>query len=185
MEDARIIELYFERDENAIKETETKYGGYCHHIAYNILHSELDAEECVNDTCLRAWNAIPPQRPTKLSVFLGKITRNLALSRYRYDHAQKREHSLDVALDELAEVLPDPESEASEEGDGGLGDALNRFMETLPRETRIVFVRRYWYMCRISDIAASLGMSESRVKVTLHRTREKLRAYLKKEGIDL
>ena len=185
MEDARIVEMYFDRDENALKETEKKYGKYCHHIAYNILHSELDAEECVNDTYLRAWGAIPPHRPGRLSTFLGKITRNLALNRYQRDHAQKRGSDVDIAIDELAEIIPDPESLTDNEDSGAISEVLNCFLESLPQNVRVIFVRRYWYMCRISDIAVGLGISESRVKVTLHRTREKLRAYLKKEGIDL
>lgn len=185
MEDARIVEMYFDRNETAIEETQKKYGRYCHYIAYNILHSDPDAEECVNDTYLRAWEAMPPHKPGRLSVFLGKITRNLALNRYAYDHAKKRSDGIDVALDEIAEVLADPESETDEEESLRLRDALNSFMETLPEDTRVIFVRRYWYMCRVAQIAADLGTSENRVKVTLHRTREKLKAYLEKEGIVL
>lgn len=185
MEDARIVEMYFDRNETAIEETQKKYGRYCHYIAYNILHSDPDAEECVNDTYLRAWEAMPPHKPGRLSVFLGKITRNLALNRYAYDHAKKRGDGIDVALDEIAEVLADPESETDEEESLRLREALNSFMETLPEDTRVIFVRRYWYMCRVAQIAADLGTTENRVKVTLHRTREKLKAYLEKEGIAL
>ncbi|MBQ8408511.1 MAG: sigma-70 family RNA polymerase sigma factor [Clostridia bacterium] len=185
MEDARIVEMYFERNETAIEETQKKYGRYCHYIAYNILYSDPDAEECVNDTYLRAWEAMPPHRPSKLATFLGKITRNLALNRYAYEHAKKRGDGVDVALDELAEVLADPESETGEDEILGLRELLNAFMETLTEDARVIFVRRYWYMCRVAQIAKDLGLTESRVKVTLHRTREKLKAYLEKEGVTL
>ena len=108
MEDGRIVELYWERDETAIAETQKRYGRYCHSIAYNVLHSDEDAEECVNDTYVRAWNSMPPQRPSRLAAFLGRITRNLALDRYLFDHAQKRARSTELILDELEECIPDP-----------------------------------------------------------------------------
>ncbi len=183
MDDIRIVELYFERDELALSETAKKYGRYCHTIAYNILCSDPDAEECVNDTYLRAWNAIPPHKPNRLSAFLGKITRNLALNRYARDHAQKRGNGTEVALDELAEVLADPNAEAACEDSSFLQDALNRFLEDLPADARIMFVRRYFYLCSIAQIAQGMKTSENRVKVSLHRTREKLKVYLEKEGI--
>ena len=182
VEDERIVDLYFERSETAISETEQKYGRYCHYIAYNILSSDLDAEECVNDTYLRAWESIPPQRPKLLKSFLGKITRNLALDRYDHDHAQKRGGGVDTALEEIAECVP--------EGDGremsdeiALREAINRFIESLPKQTRIIFIRRYWYLCHIDNIARDLGLSVSNVKVILMRTRKKFKTHLEKEGI--
>jgi RNA polymerase sigma-70 factor (ECF subfamily) len=185
MEDERIVEMYFERNESAIAETQKKYGRYCHAIARRILCSDQDSEECVNDTYLRAWEAIPPHKPTKLSVFLGKIVRNLALNRYAHNHAQKRFDGVEVALDELAEVLADPESEADDIQITSLREVLNGFLATLPADARIIFLRRYWYFCPIKDIAEGMGIGESRVKVTLHRTRAKLKEYLIKEGISI
>lgn len=183
VDDKRIVELYFERDESAISETAQKYGRYCHSIAYHILNSDQDAEECVNDTYLRAWDAIPPHKPSRLSTFLGKITRNLALNRYAYDHAQKRGDGVAVAIDELADVLCDPESEEWGADDGVIGDAINGFLATLDEQTRRIFVRRYWYVSPIKEIARDMGLGESRVKVTLHRTRGKLKFYLESRGI--
>ncbi len=184
VEDERIVDLYFERSETAITETEHKYGRYCHYIAYNILSSDLDAEECVNDTYLRAWESIPPQRPKLLKSFLGKITRNLALDRYDRDHAEKRGGGMELALEEIGECVP--------EGDGremsdeiSLKETLDRFLASLPKQTRIIFMRRYWYLCPISNIARDLGLSVSNVKVILMRTRKKLREHLEKEGISI
>lgn len=185
MEDARIVEMYFERDEGALAETQKKYGRYCYTVAFQILRSAPDSEECVNDTYLRAWEAMPPHRPSRLSAFLGKITRNLALNRYAYLHAQKRFDTVELALDELAEVIADPESEVEDGNAEELQGALNAFLGTLPQDTRIIFVRRYWYLCPIKTIAKDMGYSESRVKVSLHRTREKLRDFLDKEGISI
>lgn len=185
MDDLQIIELYFERSEKAISETEKKHGRYCMSIANRILRSDQDAEECVNDTYLRAWNAIPPARPTHLRAFLGRITRNLALNRYATLHAEKRGNGAELALEELAEVLADPDSEIDRVETDALRESINRFLGSLPRDTRIMFVRRYFYLLPIAEIADGLGTNENRVKVTLHRTREKLRAYLEKEGIVL
>lgn len=183
MEDKRIVELYWERAESAVSETQKKYGRYCHYIAYNILSSDLDAEECVNDTYVGAWNSMPPHRPERLQTFLGKLTRNIALNRYIRDHAQKRSANTEFILDELAEVIPDPQSEADPSDEAVLKDAVNGFMETLPEKTRIIFVRRYWYLSTIKDIASDCGVSESNVKVILLRTRNKFREYLEREGI--
>lgn len=181
MEDSKILELYWSRSEQAIAETQEKYGKYCHYIAFNILYSDEDAEECVNDTYIRAWDSMPPHRPERLAPFLGKITRNLSLDRYDRIKAQKRCGNTELALDELAECIPDSEMPMSEEL--ALKDAINGFLGSLPRRTRIIFMRRYFYLCSISDIAQSLEMSESNVKVTLMRAREKFRERLEKEGI--
>ena len=181
MEDSKIIDLYFERSQVAISETQKKYGRYCHAIAYNILYSNEDAEECVNDTYLRAWQAMPPHRPSRLPAFLGKITRNLALDRYDEKTAQKRGGECDIALEELCECLPDAQSENG--GDEALKAAINSFLASLPKRTRIIFMQRYWYLSSISEISRSLEISESLVKVTLMRTRKKFKAHLEKEEI--
>ena len=185
MDDKQIVALYWERSENAIAETQKKYGKYCRAIAASILSSELDAEECVNDTYLRAWQSMPPHKPSRLSTFLGKITRNLALNRYAHDRAQKRKGEVELALEELAEVLPDPSSQGSPAEELVLRDAINRFVGSLSRQSRVIFVRRYFYLCPIKEIAKGMGLSENAVKVTLSRTRNKFRIYLEKEGISI
>ena len=184
MQDCNIVDLYWQRDERAIKETASKYGSYCYRIAYDILYSELDAEECVNDTYLKAWETMPPHKPEKLSTFLGKITRNLALNRYIHDRAQKRNKATDVVFDELAELIPDGMTSHMPE-EVALKDVINRFVASLPSLTRVVFVRRYWYVSSIRDIAADYGLSQGYVKVMLLRTRKKFKAFLEKEGITL
>ena len=185
MEDSKIIELFWERSENAISEADAKYGKYCYAIAYNILYSEPDSEECVNDTYLHAWNAIPPQRPQMLSAFLAKITRNLALMRYRAGHREKRgAGQLPIALDELRDCLPDAAGGSITDA-VVIREALNRFLHHLPETSRRIFLQRYWYVRSIPEIAQELGMKESRVKMTLLRTREKLREHLAREGIEI
>ncbi len=185
MDDKLIVDLYWARAEDAIHETERKYGRYCHSIAYNILCSQEDAQECVNDTYLRAWDAIPPQKPDRLGAFLGRITRNLALNRYAFDRAQKRFTNVEFALCELSECIADPESLQPMEDALALKEAINRFLASLPQKSRMIFVRRYWYLSPVKEIAGDFRISESNVKVTLHRTRIKFRAYLQKEGIEL
>lgn len=185
MDDKRIVELYFERSEKAIEETQIKYGRYCYSIAYNILFSNEDSEECVNDTYLRAWNSMPPQKPSKLSSFLGRITRNLALDRYDYNHAQKRSQNLEIALEEIGEAVPESDRLDSLLGEIALKDSINSFLASLPKKTRQIFMRRYWYLSEIKDIANDFSMSETSVRVTLSRTRVKLKAHLEKEGITL
>jgi len=177
-----IVKLYLERSEDAIRQTEIKYGAYCHSIALNILGDELDAQECVNDTYLRVWNAIPPHMPERLSAFIGKITRNVALNRYAHNRAQKRFPGCEAVYEELSDIIPDTEDKTAEED---IARALNSFLASLPKKTRTVFVKRYWYLCPIKEIASSLGMTESHVKVTLMRTRNKLKEHLEKEGIAL
>ena len=184
MEDHQIVALYWARSETAIAETEIKYGRYCRYIADNILHSAQDAEECVNDTYQRAWDTIPPKKPELLSAYLGKITRNLAISRSRFENAQKRAPGLAVILDETEEFIPDP-SQGDITDELHLRQAINAFVASLPKETRIVFVRRYWYMSSVRDIAADMGMTESKVKAVLMRTRQKFKEYLEREGISV
>lgn len=186
MEDRQIVALYRARSENAISETAKKYGRYCLKIAMNILHSHEDSEECVNDTYLRAWNVIPPQNPKKLSAFLGRITRNLALDCYASRTAQKRGGGqLPLALEELQECIPASESTEHAVTEAQLTEALNRFLSALSPQTRQIFVQRYWYFNSIREIASALSLGESKVKMTLLRTRNELKAFLEKEGIEL
>lgn len=185
MEDKKIVDLYWERSECAISETSKKYGKYCSYIAFGILLSESDTEEVVNDTYMRAWDAMPPHRPRRLSTFLGKITRNLALNRLERMKAQKRNARIDLILHEVEEFLPSGDGEESMTNEIVLRDALNEFLASLPTRERKIFVRRYWYMSNISGIARDFGMSESNVKVTLMRTRGKLKEHLDKKGITI
>ena len=182
MDDSGIVDLYWQRSDRAVTETADKYGAYCRHIATAILQSREDAEECVNDTWLRAWNAIPPQRPERLQTFLGKITRNLALNRWEKSRAEKRgEGQMSLVLDELAECVGSGEDPMEDKLH--FRDVLNRFLAGLPGEARKIFVRRYWYMSPVKEIAAEYGFSESKVAVTLFRTRKQLKSVLEKEGI--
>ena len=139
MDDKRIIELYFSRSEDAIKETDRKYGNYCFLIARNILSSREDAEECLNDTYLNVWNCIPPNRPDPLKTFLGKITRNISINRYIRNHAQKRTGETDILLEEVCEFIPDPASETPMSDEFALKQAINSFIASLPKKTRIIF----------------------------------------------
>ena len=181
MDDQRIVMLYWSRNENAIRETEIKYGKYCYSIAYNILHSREDSDECVNDTWNGAWNAIPPERPTKLQSFLARITRNIAIDRYRYDSAQKRGAETEIVIDEYLECIPSEES--SVEDELMLKQAINGFLASLDTKTRVIFMRRYWYAMSIRDIADGMHLSEGNISTILHRTRSKFKNYLTKEGI--
>ena len=183
MDDEMIYDLYFARDEEAIRQTDKKYGRYCFSIAYGILHTREDADECVSDTWTRTWNAIPPKRPSVFSSFLAKITRNLSFNRYEELHAAKRgSGETALALDELSEVIGH-KSDVEENMDLiYLKDSINRFLRDLPKEERVFFVQRYFYVCSIDEIARKNLASPSKVKMTLLRTREKLREALRKEG---
>ena len=179
--DEDIVNLYFDRSEEAIAACQVKYGKSCHTVAYNILRSDEDAEECVNDTWLRAWNSIPPERPTRLGAWLSTVTRRLALTRYEKKTAAKRNGGMEASLEELSECVTAGSLTIADEV--ALSEAINGFLASLPTRTRMIFMRKYWYMDSIADIAKALGMGESAVKVTLHRTREKFRKHLAKEGI--
>lgn len=186
MEDSHIVNLFFERSETAISETAHKYGRYCYSISYNILHNREDAEECVNDTYVRAWNSIPPNRPTRLSAFLGKITRNLSLNKYEKYTAQKRgSGQVQLILDELENFIPALNSADQSVDDMVLVEVLNGFLASLSVETRKIFMRRYWYFSSIKEIAVDYGMSESKVKMTLMRARNVLKEFLEREGLIL
>lgn len=182
MPDDRIVALYWSRAENAIAETDTKYGGYCRSIAYNILFDAQDAEESVNDTYLDAWDSMPPHKPAVLSTFLGKITRRISIDRWRYGHAQKRGGGqMEAVLDELADCAsPDDVETALEQSE--MARLIRAFLDGLPTVERRVFLCRYWYMDPIADIAKSYGISVSKATSMLHRTRGKLRQLLEGEG---
>ncbi len=183
MEDSKIVELYWQRNETAIGATEEKYGPYCHTVAFNILESMEDSEECVNDTWLRAWNAMPPQRPALLSAFLAKITRNLAINRLHERRAAKRGGGqAQLAIAELDECVAGSDSVEAEFDRRELERDISRFLRGLPRREREIFLRRYFFVESSGDIAARFRIRESGVLVILSRTRKKLRAFLQKEG---
>ena len=183
MDDCQIIELYWARDERAIAETNRQYGGYCFGIANQILQDEVDAEECVNDTWLNTWDSIPPNRPTRFRLFLGKITRNLSINRYKEKHREKRGGGeTALILEEIEGVLADTRDVESEIERGEFVGLLNRFLKSLPVREREIFVRRYFWAESTAEIARRYGVKESNVLVILSRTRSKLRKVLEKEG---
>lgn len=183
MEDQKIVELFFSRSERAISETDSKYGHYCKYISQNILCNREDAEKCVNDAYLDAWRAIPPHAPQNLKTFLGKLTRNLAIKALEKKQAEKRGGGqVEFALHELAECISSNSSVEDILDEALLTDAINAFLATLSAVNRQIFVRRYWYVSSISDIAEQYDMSESKVKSILFRLRKQLKVHLEKEG---
>ncbi len=182
MDDHQIIALYWNRADAAIRETDSKYGSFCRGIAFNITGDRLDCEECVNDTYLRAWEVIPPTRPASLRAFLGRIVRNFSLDRIRRKTAAKRTIYGASPLDELIDCLPADSDTVCAADDIVLRDLINRFLASLPEETRCIFLRRYWYFSSIKDIARDYHMTESKIKMMMLRTREALRKTLEKEG---
>ncbi|MBE6632723.1 MAG: sigma-70 family RNA polymerase sigma factor [Ruminococcaceae bacterium] len=183
MEDFQIVKLYWARNELAITESDRKYGRMLRQLSYSCLSSHQDAEECVNDTWLDAWNAMPPQRPTHLGAFLAKITRRISIDRFRRDHRQKR-GGLGAITEELTDCIPDSSPTPADAYENKrLTQAINRFLSKLPDERRVMFVQRYFYAAPISQIARELNLSESNVKVTLLRLREALRQELGKEDL--
>lgn len=186
MDDNDIIRLYWDRDDQAISATSEKYGRYCKAIAKNILGSEEDAEECVNDTYWNAWNAMPTHWPEQLAAFLGKITRNLSFNRYKRSHAEKRGGGeVALVLDELADCVSDRDDMEQIIDRQELAKAINTFVRSLSPEKRNLFVRRYWYADSVSKIAADYGMLQGTVSKTLGRTRKRLKAYLTERGFEL
>ncbi len=184
MDDKQIVDLYWERNEKAINATAVKYGGYCYSVAVNILNNPADAEECVNDTYLSAWNSIPPHRPSVLSTFLGKITRRISIDKWRKSGAEKRGGGQTaVVLDELAECIPDKNRVEQAVEAQILADVINSFVKDLQDKDRRVFLCRYFYLDSVESIAERFGYSQSKVKSMLHRTRQKLRTRLEKEGL--
>jgi len=184
MDDKRIVSLFWERTQQAVTETEKKYGRFCHYIAYQILRDDEDAREIVNDTLMKAWNTIPPNRPDELKSYVAMIANRLSINRYEEKHALKRGGGqLPLVLDELEECLS--ANDVSMGDRIALRDTLNRFLATLPRRERNLFVRRYWYVSPVSEIASEYSLSESGVRMSLLRTRKKLKAFLEKEGFIL
>ena len=186
MEDKEIIGLYLDRNEQAITATSEKYGSYCKTISVNILKNDEDAEECVNDTYMKTWNAIPPQIPVIFSAFLGKIVRNISFNRYRQNTSQKRGGSdMPLILDELGEIVSGKESVEDEIDKKELLRDINGFLNSISEYKRGIFIRRYWYSDKVSDIAKRYGKSENSVSVELNRVRKNLREYLLKRGFEL
>ena len=182
MEDEKIIDLYWERKDEAIMQTQAAYGRQLQTIAQRIVQSYEDAEESVNDTYLAAWRTIPPKRPSYLVAYLAKICRNFAFGRLDWRDAAKRSAEVVTLSEEMELCIPDTRRDAAAEGKE-IARALNAFLATLSPENRKLFVRRYWYVDTVAEIARRYGMSESKVKTRLHRIREKLRTYLAQEGI--
>ena len=184
MEDEKIVDLYWQRSDLAISETNQKYGRYCHTIAYQICGTDEDAEECVNDTWFRAWNLMPDQRPNVLSVFLGRITRNFAIDCIKTKNRLKRgggEESL--VLDELDECIPGGENPEQILEEKELESAIGRFVSALPVNEKKIFILRYWYLISIPEMSEKLCCSQGKIKSCLFRTRRKLRAFLQEEGL--
>ena len=185
MEDNEIIALYWQRMEQAISETDAKYGKLCFHIAIHILSCQEDAEECVSDTYLGAWNAMPPHRPRRLGAFISRITRNQALKKYEYLSADKRNKNAAVSLTELADCLSGGSTPESVLESRRIAEAVSAFLWKLDPEPRNIFLRRYWYFDTVGEIARRFQCTTDRISTILYRTRKQLRAYLQKEGIEL
>lgn len=188
MSDETIIDLFWKRDENAIKETDRKYGRYCSTVSMSILHNELDAEECVNDAYLSLWNSIPPHRPQVLRTFLGRIVRNLSINRHKSTHRQGYNRYMDVSLEELMEELGDcfpSDDDMTNTLSKEIKEHLQAFMEEQDALNRKLFVGRYWYSYSLSMLAGSYGLTEGAVEIRLRRTRKKLKKYLNERGISV
>ena len=184
MDDRNIIELYFDRNENAIKETDNKYGKLCLRVAYNVLNNHSDSEECVNDTYLSVWNQIPPTRPNNFMAFLCKITRNISLKRYSFNHAAKRNGLIDISFSELESILPDYTYQPNLE-DEYLGGLISDFLRSETEDARNVFLRKYWFFDTVEEIAERYSFTESKVKSMLSRTRNRMKDFLIQKGVQV
>lgn len=184
MDDQQIIDLYFDRNEQAITETDVKYGKLCHSIAYNILSNREDSEECVNDTYIGVWNAIPPTRPNNFMAFVCRIARNLSLKRLEFLKREKRSADVILSLDELSAVLPD-ERYAPDVSNEDVGRLISQFLRTQKEDVRNVFIRKYYFFDSVKEIAERYSFTESKVKNMLFYTRNKLKDYLIKEGVEI
>ena len=185
MDDGQIIELYHRRDEQAITESDQKYGRMCRGIAINILTIREDAEECVNDTWHAAWNKMPPDRPRSLGAFLGRITRNLSISRFRAARAQKRYGGMEVLLSELDDCVPSPGGVEQELDRKRLAGLIDTWLDSLEENDRTLFVRRYWYGDAVRDLAAECGCTPNKLAQRMLRLRRSLKAFLEAEGVTL
>jgi len=183
MNDSKIIELFFERSEKAIFELSNKYGKVCMKVAYNILGNKEDSEECVNESYLGVWNAIPPEKPNPLLAFTLKIVRNLSLNRARYNSRQKRNNNLNECIEELDWLLPSRESLEDEFDVKQTAKYIDEFLSMLDEDNQMLFVRRYWYMDSYSDLSKASGLKEGTIRTRLSRTRESLRLFLNKKGV--
>lgn len=184
LEDDKIIELFDARSEKAIQELSSKYGELCRKISYNILNDWQDVEECINDAYLGIWNRIPPERPNPLAAYVCRIVRNISLKKSRYNLARKRNSSYDISIHELEECIPtgrNPNPHAQE----SLTEAIERFLDSLDQNSRVMLIKRYWYADSVTEIANVFGMRENSVSAKLMRLRRKLKKYLEQEGIRL
>ena len=184
MDDLKIIELYFKRDEQAIKETDIKYGKLCRSISYNILNNSEDAEECVNDTYMGIWNSVPPTKPSSLMAYLCKIARNLSIKRLTFNKRDKRSANLTLSIEELSEVLPD-ERYAPNVKDEDVAKSISRFLKTQKEDVRNIFIRKYYFFDSIESISKRYGFTSSKIKNILFNTRKKLKDHLIREGIEI
>ncbi len=185
MDDKQIIELYFERNEQAIKETETKYGAFCHRIAMNILGIHEDAEECVNDTYYSVWKQIPPTVPEVFKVYLGRITRNLSISRFRAMRAKKRYSSMEIMLSELNDCVPSSSNVEQTIEVMQLSDYISEWLDSLPEEDCALFVRRYWFGDEVQELAKKCGITAAKMAQRMLRLRKSLKAALEQKGVAL
>jgi len=185
MHDAQIVELYWNRDERAITESDSHYGAYCRRIAMNILSSYEDSEECVNDTWCRTWDNVPPQRPDSLAAFFGRIIRNLSISRYRASHAKKRFDGVAILLSELDDCVPSSMSVTQAVEGKVLTGIIDRWLDSLTKEDRVLFVRRYWYSDAINVLASECGVTQNQMAQRMMKLRRDLRTTLEKEGFDV
>ena len=185
MEDSQIVALFFSRSEKAISAAAEKYEKYCRSIAFGILNDDVESEECVNDVLLKAWESIPPKKPSNLSGYLAKLTRNHAINSVRCRNAVKRgSGQITLALEELEECIPDKCDVELQMEQSALTGLLNEFLASLPVDTRRIFMRRYWYLSPVKEIASDFGISESKVKMQLLRARKKLKTKLEREGFE-
>lgn len=185
MTDAEIIELFWQREEAAITETQARYGAYCTQIARNILSDREDAEECVSDTWMQAWSTIPPQNPRSLRAYLGRIVRNLSLNRWNYGHAQKRYGGMEQLLSELDDCIPAPDTAQQRLEAAALSEIISDWLEALPQDDRVLFVRRYWYGDTLQDLARHTGVPASKLAQRTLRLRRGLKAALEREEVTL
>ena len=185
MEDAKIIALFWERSEQSIRELDRKYGKICRSLSYQIVNDRLDAEECVNDAYLGAWNAIPPARPCPLLAYLCKIVRNISLNLYHRKDAAKRSSAYTVAMEEIEACLASPDTVETEIEARELAHILEDFLETLSLENRVIFMRRYWFADSCRDIAGRVGLSEKNITVRLARIRRKLKEFLREREVSV
>ena len=185
MEDNQIIDLYWQRDEQAIVETSKKHGAFCHSIAKNILCIDEDAEECVNDTYHQAWNAIPPQRPAKFRAWLGRVVRNIALNLWNKNHTQKRYSGMSELLSELEDCIPSSKTVEQEIEDKELTEIVDRWLHSIDREDQVLFVRRYWNGIALKELAKEQAVSPGKLSQRMYRLRISLKTALEKEGVHL